>query len=212
MTPQERCKQTRSLKLRPESHLQSHPPAPAKSLHINQIPTRHATPTRRRLGQGGGWGATHRKPAGFRSRQVCLRHTRRAGSLPNERVPAGRPCGGQRWTLPAAGYTVVRRDDVDGQSDQASPMFDSLTIARQLTDAGIDRGHADALADAIRQAAEHGEHVTPERFDAGIAELRTEMTALESRIYRAMLVQAGAIVGAVVGIAGIVFGALRLLG
>ena len=27
-------------------------------------------------------------------------------------------------------------------------MFDSLTIARQLTDAGIDRGHADALADA----------------------------------------------------------------
>ena len=49
-------------------------------------------------------------------------------------------------------------------------MFDSLTIARQLTDAGIDRGHADALADAIRQAAEHGEHVTPQRFDAGIAE------------------------------------------
>ena len=70
-------------------------------------------------------------------------------------------------------------------------MFDSLTIARQLTDAGTDRGHADALADAIRQAAEHGEHVTPERFDAGIAELQTEITALESRIYRAMLVQAG---------------------
>ena len=91
-------------------------------------------------------------------------------------------------------------------------MFDSLTIARQLTDAGIDRGHADALADAIRQAAEHGEHVTPERFDAGIAELRTEITGLESRIYRAMLVQAGAIVGALVSIAGIVVGALRLLG
>ena len=64
-------------------------------------------------------------------------------------------------------------------------MFDSLTIARQLTKAGIDRGHADAVADAIRQAAEHGEHVTPERFDAGIADLRTEITALESRIYRA---------------------------
>ena len=91
-------------------------------------------------------------------------------------------------------------------------MFDSLAIARQLTDAGIDRGQADALADAIRQAAEHGEHVTPERFDAGISELRTEITALESRIYRAMLVQAGAIVGALVGIAGIVVGALRLLG
>jgi len=57
-----------------------------------------------------------------------------------------------------------------------------------------------------------GEHVTRERFDAGIAELRTEITALESRICRAMLVQAGAIVGALVGIAGIVVGALRLLG
>ena len=31
---------------------------------------------------------------------------------------------------------------------------DSLTIARQLTEAGIDRAHADALADTIRQAAD----------------------------------------------------------
>ncbi len=84
-------------------------------------------------------------------------------------------------------------------------MFDSLTIARQLTDAGIERGHADAMADAIRQAAEHGEHVTPEMLHA-------ELAGLESRLYRAMLVQAGAIVGALVGIAGIVVGALRLLG
>ena len=41
---------------------------------------------------------------------------------------------------------------------------------------------------------------------------KAEVTALEARIYRAMLVQAGAIVGALVGIAGIVVGALRLLG
>ena len=61
------------------------------------------------------------------------------------------------------------------------------------------------LADAIRQAAEHGEHVTPET-------LRAELAGLESRLYRAMLVQAGAIVGALVGIAGIVVGVLRLLG
>ena len=84
-------------------------------------------------------------------------------------------------------------------------MFDSLTVARQLTEAGIERGQADVLADAIRQAAEHGEYVTPERLDAALA-------ALESRIYRAMLVQAGAIVGALVGIGGIVVGALRLFG
>ena len=84
-------------------------------------------------------------------------------------------------------------------------MFDSLTIARQLTEAGIERTQADVLADAIRQAAEHGEHVTPET-------LRAELAGLESRLYRAMLVQAGAIVGALVGIGGIVVGVLRLFG
>ena len=56
-----------------------------------------------------------------------------------------------------------------------------------------------------REAAEHGDHVTPET-------LRAELSGLESRLYRAMLVQAGAIVGALVGIAGIVVGVLRLFG
>jgi hypothetical protein len=35
-------------------------------------------------------------------------------------------------------------------------MFDSLTIARRLTEAGLERAQADMLADAIRQAAEMG--------------------------------------------------------
>ena len=55
-------------------------------------------------------------------------------------------------------------------------MFDSLTIARQLTEAGVDRAHADALADAIRQAAEHREHVTPEMVDSRIATAETRLT------------------------------------
>ena len=55
-------------------------------------------------------------------------------------------------------------------------MFDSLTIARQLTEAGIDRAQADVLADAIRQAAEHGDHVTPERLDAALAALEARLT------------------------------------
>ena len=61
------------------------------------------------------------------------------------------------------------------------------------------------LADAIRQAAEHGEHVTPETLHAEAAALRGETNPLRADIYRAMLLQAGAIVGAVVAI-------LRLLG
>ncbi len=55
-------------------------------------------------------------------------------------------------------------------------MFDSLTVARQLTEAGIDRARSDAIVDGIRQAAEHEEHVTPARPDAGLAKLRPDLT------------------------------------
>ena len=74
-----------------------------------------------------------------------------------------------------------------------NPMFDALTIARQLIAAGIDPDQASAITDAIRQAAEHGDHVTTGTLDARLG-------ALEARMYRAMLLQAGAIVGAVVAI------------
>ena len=72
-------------------------------------------------------------------------------------------------------------------------MFDSLTMAHKLTDAGIERTQAEVLADGMRQAAEHGEHVTPDMLRAEIAALRADM-------YRAMLLQAGATVGAVVAL------------
>lgn len=79
-------------------------------------------------------------------------------------------------------------------------MFDSLTISRQLTEAGIERSQADVLADAIRQAAEHGEHVTPESLRAEVAKLYSAISSLRADVFRAMLLQAGAIVGAVVAI------------
>ena len=84
-------------------------------------------------------------------------------------------------------------------------MFDSLTIARRLTEVGLDRAQADALADAIRQAAEHGDYVTPEALRAEVATLHGAISSLRGDIYRAMLLQTGVIVGAVVAI-------LRLLG
>ena len=83
-------------------------------------------------------------------------------------------------------------------------MFDTHAIARQLTNAGLNEDQADAITDAVRQAAEHGRHVTPETLRAELAELRSDL-------YRAMLIQAGGIVGAIVGIAGLVIAALRLI-
>ncbi len=79
-------------------------------------------------------------------------------------------------------------------------MFDSLTIARRLTEAGLERAQADVLADAFRQAAGHGDHVTPDAMRAEVATLHGAISAFRADIYRAMLLQAGAIVGAVVAL------------
>ena len=83
-------------------------------------------------------------------------------------------------------------------------MFDSLTMARKLTDVGIERTQAEVLADGMRQAAEHGDHVIPDMLrvevaalHGAIAELRAELRA---DMYRAMLLQTGVTVGAVVAI------------
>lgn len=80
-------------------------------------------------------------------------------------------------------------------------MFDSLTMARPLTDAGIERAQADAIADGIRQAAEHGEHVTPDQLDARIADVLAAISAAETRMTWRML-----------AVAGLVIAALRFLG
>lgn len=86
-------------------------------------------------------------------------------------------------------------------------MFDTHAIARALAGADLTPAQVDAITDAVRQAAEH-DH---ESVDVDSLATKSDLAALEARIYRAMLVQAGAIVGALVGIAGIVVGALRLL-
>ena len=84
-------------------------------------------------------------------------------------------------------------------------MLDTLAIARTLTDAGADPKLADAITAAVHQAAEHGDHATRADLETQTARFDARLAGLEARIYRAMLLQAGAIVGAVVAI-------LRLLG
>ena len=72
-------------------------------------------------------------------------------------------------------------------------MLDTHAIARSLTDAKLTPEQADAITAAVRAAAEHGDRVTVDKLHAGL-------NALEAPMYRAMLIQTGAIVGAVVAI------------
>ena len=76
-------------------------------------------------------------------------------------------------------------------------------MRRRASNAGrhLTPAQADAITDAIRQAAEHGDHVTSEQFKTGLAELRAD-------VYRAMLIQTGV----TVGLLGLLLGFLRWLG
>ena len=72
---------------------------------------------------------------------------------------------------------------------------------------------ADALTTAVRKAADHGDHVTPDQFKAGLAELDAWIanaeTRLTRRFARAMLAQTGVILAAIFGAA---IAILRMLG
>ena len=73
-------------------------------------------------------------------------------------------------------------------------MFDTHATARALTDAGADPELSDAITDAVKKAADHGDHVTRDM-------LRAELKSLEASVtWRAL------------GTAGIAIAALRLLG
>ena len=61
-------------------------------------------------------------------------------------------------------------------------MLDTHAVARALTKADFTPTQADAITDAVRLAAEHGDHVTQDQFKAGIAEVRTEIAGLDTRL------------------------------
>ena len=52
----------------------------------------------------------------------------------------------------------------------------------------------------MRQAAEHGDHVTPDMLRAEIAALHGAIAELRADMYRAMLLQTGVTVGAIVAL------------
>ncbi len=77
-------------------------------------------------------------------------------------------------------------------------MFDTHAIARSLTDAELTPAQADAITAAVHQAAEQGDHLTPDMLDARLA-------ALELRLIKWT-------VGTGIAVAGIVVAVLRLVG
>ena len=79
-------------------------------------------------------------------------------------------------------------------------MLDTHAIARTLTDVGLRPEQADAITAAVRAAAEHGDHATSADLNALDARLDAKLATLRGDLYRAMLIQAGAIVGAVVAV------------
>ena len=61
-------------------------------------------------------------------------------------------------------------------------MLDTHAVARSLTDAEFTPAQADAITNAVRQAAEHGDQVTSDQFKTGLAELRTEMAGQRAEL------------------------------
>jgi 2-keto-3-deoxy-galactonokinase len=106
-------------------------------------------------------------------------------------------------------------------------MLDTHAVARSLTDAEFTEAQADAITNAVRLAAEHGDHVTSDQFKVGLAEVRTEIAALDTRLSTqiagldARLSSQIAnletrllrwMIGTVIGTATLTFGILRFLG
>ena len=75
-------------------------------------------------------------------------------------------------------------------------MFDTHSIARSLSEANLTPAQVDAITEAVRQAADHGDHVTSEQFKAGLAELRTEIAGLRADLTWRMLAVAGLVIAA----------------
>ena len=102
-------------------------------------------------------------------------------------------------------------------------MLDTHAVARSLADAEFTPAQADAITNAVRLAAEHGDHVTPDQLKAGLAEVRAEIAGLDTRLSTQIAGMRTEIanletrlirwmVGTVVAAVGLTFGILRFLG
>ena len=73
-------------------------------------------------------------------------------------------------------------------------MLDTHAVARRLTASGLPSNQVVAITDGLREAAEHGDHVTAEGLRAELASIEARLTW---RFAGAMLAQTLAILGGV---------------
>ncbi len=80
--------------------------------------------------------------------------------------------------------------------------IDTLTITRRLEASGFERSQAEAVAEVFRET----EQQAATKNDLEPLATKEELARMETRLYRALWIQTGAIVAAV---AGVVFALLR---
>ena len=61
-------------------------------------------------------------------------------------------------------------------------MLDTYAVAQSLTAAEFTPAQAAAVTAALRSVVEQGDHVTSDQFKAGLAEVRTEIANLDTRL------------------------------
>ena len=87
--------------------------------------------------------------------------------------------------------------------------FDTLTAARRMEGAGMKREQAEAVAQAVRTAAESGREELATRTD--IAELKGDISALRVELVDRMQSGERRMYAAVFGVGGLLFAALKLV-
>ena len=91
--------------------------------------------------------------------------------------------------------------------------FDTLTATRRMEDAGMKREQAEAVAEAVRTAAESGREELATKTDlAGVkAELKADMAALKADLLDRLQSGERRMYAAVFGVGGLLFAALKLV-
>ena len=78
--------------------------------------------------------------------------------------------------------------------------IDTLTITRRLEASGFDRSQAEAVAEVFRETGQEA----ATRADLEALATKEELARMETRLYRALWIQTGAIVAAVAGLLALV--------